>query len=403
MWILEKLILLTLIFIPLGEFARISIFREAVLHPIDIGIFLILAIWLILKLIKKQNFLKIKNIIPVIIFLVVGLISLLVNLYWLKPNEILVSSLYLFRWISYAGIYFAVKDTSKYFIENILPRILILDGLIILVLGFIQIFYFPSLMDFQIFQWDKHMYRMFSVFLDPNYAGSFFVLYLIFMITLSFENFFKRKIKTSAIYFFISCCSLLAVFLTYSRSALIMLAVAGITYLIIINKKKLIFVLAASILIFFIIASNKFNIENLNLLRINSSLERIESAKIALQIFEKNPVLGVGFNTYRYAQIKYKFRQPSPEFTSHADAGTDNSLLFVAATMGIAGLIAFLFIWFNLVKKSFQKLNNKNRIYKACVISSITGLIISGQFNNSLFFGPLLIWIWIITATIDSR
>lgn len=403
MGILEKLIVVLLVLFPFGELARISVFKDITLHPIDLSVLSIVLYWLCFKLFQKQNIFEIPNFLPFTFFLFSGVVSLVVNLSWLKTDELLTAFLYLLRLAGYTSIYFVIKDTHKNFLKKTLPRFLLIDGLIILVLGFVQLIFFPSLMSMHIYQWDKHIYRLFSVFFDPNYAGSFLVLYLIFVLTTGF-GYLERHPKTfKNIYFVLSVTIVIAVFLTFSRSALIMLLISSIIYFVLTKKLKLIAVLIAAIILFVVLASPKFYIENLNLFRVNSSLERIGSAKIALQIIEKNPFFGIGFNAYRYAQVKYKFRPDNDVFSSHADAGTDNSLLFVAATSGVFGLITFLYFWFSILKSNLKKPGQKNFIYRACVIASIAGIFISAQFNNSLFYGPLLIWVCLIAGSIDSE
>ena len=67
--------------------------------------------------------------------------------------------------------------------------------------------------------------------------------------------------------------------------------------------------------------------EGVKLERMSTVWARIASWKKAWEIFSDNPIIGVGFNTYRYAQ------KASPE--SHAGAGSDSSILLVMATTGI--------------------------------------------------------------------
>lgn len=403
MAILEKLIILTLILFPFGELIRINITRDITLHPVDISVFLIFITWIVVNLKNKRDFLKIDLFKPFAVFSIVCVISLLFNLYWLKPLEAVVSFLYFERWVSYASVFFAVRDFHKLCKKKIILRLLIIDGLIILVLGFLQLFFFPSLIPYIKFGWDKHMYRMFTVFLDPNFAGTFFVLYLLLTATLAFENFSKKNLKPAIIYGIISGMTLIAVYLTYSRTALLMLLITFILFFILIKKFKFIALLIGVTIIYVVIIYPKFYIENMNLLRVNSSIARIDSAKEALQIIVKNPVLGTGFNTYRYAQVKYKFRSENQKIPNHADAGSDNSFLFVTATTGFIGLISYLYIWFCLIKKIYLKNKDKNYFYGILILVSALGLGISALFINSLFFGPLILWMWILMGIIDSK
>jgi len=404
MGFLEILITAAFILFPFGEFARISLAKDITFRPVDIIILLLTISWLIIQFKKRRNILQIPGIKPVGAFFLICFLSLMLNFYWLNTNQFIISGFYLIRWLSYAGIYFAIRDTNKNFSRKFLPTLLLIDGLIILAIGIFQVIFFPSMVGMERFEWDRHMYRIVSVFLDPNFAGCFLVLYLLFVLARFFENLTKnRKSKQTKVYAAITIVSLLAVYLTYSRSALLMLLASIIAFFFLIRKKKYILILLASTIIYVIVLSPKFYIENLNLFRVHSSMERIVSAKIAVEIIKKNPVIGVGFNTYRYAQSRYKFRRSFVNFTSHADAGTDNSFLFVTATTGVIGLIAYLAMWFHLLRNFYKKSKEKNNFRAASVFASIIGLFVSGLFLNSLFFWSLMLWLWTIMGITDSN
>lgn len=398
MGILEIIIIISLLLLPLGELVRIQIAPNTTLHPIDITLLLLSIYWLYLQIKNKKNILKIPSTKPILIFSSIAIISLLINLSWLKTNEFITSLMYLIRWLLFASIYFAIKDANPHFKKKTLINLLTIIGLIILTLGLIQFFFYSDLIALYQFGWDKHMHRMVSTFLDPNFAGTFFVLYLLFILSLLFKNLNTKNYKLASLYSLISLTTLIAIYMTYSRSALLMLLISTTTFLILIKMKKLILLLIALTSLYIYIISPNFYIENTNLFRVNSSIERIKSAETAIQIIEKNPILGVGFNTYRYALIKYDLRSEKTLYPSHADAGADNSFLFVMATSGIIGLIAYLSIFFILFKKIYIQATKKKNILAAAVFASGIGLIINAQFINSLFFWPIMLWMWIMLA-----
>jgi O-antigen ligase len=403
MGILEILIIIILLMLPLGELIRLEPVRDVTVHPIDIAITILVLVWIFKQLKNKKNILAIQNIKPVILFALVCFFSLLANSLWLKPVEIAVSSMYLLRWIVYSGVYFSLRDTGEHFKNVTVKRLLIVDGLIIVVLGFIQLLFYPSLLSLIHYQWDRHMYRLFSVFLDPNYTGLFLVLYFLYISTYFLKSLKNRQKQHVFKFGLITALTAIAIYLTYSRSALLMFLTSASAFLVLINRKKLIWLILGATLIFILISSPRFYIENINLFRVHSSKERVSSAIDALRIIEKNPILGVGFNAYRYAQLKYDFRKPTQNFTSHADAGTDNSFLFIAATTGIIGLASYLFIWYIFIKKAFRNNKRKFNLHSVTVISSIIGLLIGAQFVNSLFYWPIMLWMWIILALMDEK
>ena len=175
-----------------------------------------------------------------------------------------------------------------------------------------------------------------------------------------------------------------------------MLFFSLLTFLTIKNMKKWIFGVILLFLIFFVGSSRNFYIENLNLLRVVSSEARIKSAIEALNIIKKQPVLGVGFNAYKYAQIRSGTRSSINALTSHADAGTDNSFLFILATTGIVGFISYAYMWFKLLKSDSLKIKQNSNWLRPVIIASTVGLFIDALFINSLFYPFIMMWMFCI-------
>lgn len=378
MKILKFLIIFVLVLFPLGELLRFNIGNNIVLKPLDIVVGATSVIWFIHRFLQKKEPALKKEF---LLFPLIGLGSLIINSSWLKPNEFIASFLYLARWTAYASLFFVVSGFDKPFKEKI-RFYLFIDGLIILFLGFIQYFFFSSLKSLYYLGWDEHMYRMFSVFLDPNYAGAFFVLYFLFIADLIY----KRK-KQRRYLVFILLLTLIAIFLTFSRSALVMLIVGTSVFLFLIKRKKLIFILLTTIVFFALIFSSKFYVENMNLFREASIKARLANYSTAILIIKDRPFLGIGFNSYRYAKKMYGVKMEWIKAPSHADAGVDNSFLFILATTGIIGFSAYLFLLASIMKKA-----------SVLFISSIIAIFINALFINSLFFAPLMLWMWFILA-----
>lgn len=361
---------------------------------------------------------------PILLFVSIALISLLVNVKYLSHNEFIASFSYLLRWVLYVGLYYVVKSFPFEFKKKII-YILIATGALIVLFGFIQYFFYSNLRNLYYLGWDEHMYRLFSTFLDPNFAGAFFVLYLIFLSGLLLY-FLKNKQKSLVILSVVILLStLLGIYLTFSRSALIMLFVSAFTFLILIKKTRLLIGLVLVSLIFFLLSSKYFYIENINLFRIASTEARLISARSAIEIIQDNPLLGVGFNGYRYAQIRYGLRHGENAIRSHADAGTDNSFLFVLATTGIVGLLSYLYLLFSILKRA-QELHAlrhaelvsasyrvpkqaRNDMYSIrnvlsiIVIASFVGIIVDSLFVNSLFYSFNMIWLWTVLGLLHGK
>jgi len=142
--------------------------------------------------------------------------------------------------------------------------------------------------------------------------------------------------------------------------------------------------------------------EGTNLFRSTSTKARIGSTENALLIFQKNPFLGVGFNTYRYAQKRYKLVNSFNKWEiDHGGAGTDNSFLFILATTGIIGITSYSFLWIKTLLLAKKNLG-KNNIAPVLIASSV-GLFVDSFFINSLFYPFILAWMWIVIGLTEEH
>lgn len=384
--LLKKIFIFVLFLFPLGEIIRINLGNGIVLKPIDVGVGCIVFLWLILKF-KKREVIKQKYILTsVLFFTAIGGLSMVINSYYLSFNQFFESSMYLIRWAVYVGIFFMVSDFDRDFKKRIV-NILLIVGSLIVGLGYLQYFFYSDAKSLLYLGWDEHMYRMFSTFLDPNFAGAFFVLFFLFVTNL----FLKRK---NILIGLLSILTLGAIFLTFSRSAFIMLILSSSLLLAFLNKKVWILLLLGIIIITLLISSRYFHIENINLFRAVSSGARLETAGNAIKIIQDKPIFGVGFNAYRYAQVRYGFRTEMNTIKSHADAGVDNSFLFILATGGVVGFVTYLFLWYKIFRRY---------LFSALVTSSILGLFSDSLFINSLFYPPIMMWMWILLGITEKK
>lgn len=124
-----------------------------------------------------------------------------------------------------------------------------------------------------------------------------------------------------------------------------------------------------------------------NIDRIRSAQFRLNSWQQGAALFQEAPILGIGFNSYRYGLKEY--RLATEDFLeTHGASTNDSSLLFVAATTGVIGLIAYLFFLATLVK------NCRGGI----LIAAVFGIIIQSFFANTLFYPFQLVWIILMSS-----
>lgn len=403
---IKYLLILLILSLTFGQIDRFSIGYGIALRFSDLITGIIFIIWTI-KLFKKGKFkLMIKNPVfkPTVVFITVSLFSLLINRLNLDINQLLISSLYLIRWILYASIFFIITSEPEDTIKSI-KKSIIITSLILVILGFIQYFYYPNLRNIFYLGWDDHLYRLTSTFLDPNFAAVHFNLFFMLLLgqyliddKLSLK--YKRLTLVGLIF------TLIALLLTYSRSGFLMFIVGNSILLWLTNKKKFIGLVFLILLLGIFLIPRNLQSSGVQLWRTASILARTESASNALSIFNDHPLFGIGFNTFRYANLKYGFINKDSWDTNHAGAGTDNSFLFVLVTTGVFGLVAYLNLWKTII--SFTIFSNNNRLKKdkvisVVLISSIIGLFINSIFINSLFYPSVMLWIWILLSLVNKE
>lgn len=387
--------IVVVILLPLGQVFRIDLGNSIAINPLDIGVLLVVIVSAITAIMKKQ-FPKI--LLPLGIFGALGLLGLLIQVKLLSAQEFTVSLLYLFRFFAYTSIALGVWLLKKEQRAMIL-KMLLIGGGIVVVAGYIQYFFYQSLWGVLYEGWDPHLYRMFSTFLDPNFSGPFFVLYFLLILHMWFE---EKQRKNKIAFAVLGILSFFAIILSFSRGAYVDGAISILVYLSLRGHKKIalgtpVLVLVLSLCIAFFLPYG----EEKHLLRTASTQARLISAENALTIFVKNPIVGVGFNSYRYAQHRYHLLSGFNWEDTHSGAGVNNSYVFVLATTGILGGIAYGWFWLGILKGSFRSLQQK-KWYALFFFASWIALLVSGIFENTLFYPSIMVWMFVLVGLTSS-
>lgn len=392
MVLLKFLLPIFFIIYSFAELLRLQLFKSVSIGFIDVVVAAVVISWIIF--VKKSSYyLKF----PILIFLLMCILSQIYNLGNFDNSQLKVGVLYLFRWILYACLYFVFADVGKKY-QKIITNYMLTSGIFIVIFGFIQYLYYPSLKNLIYQGWDDHLYRLFSSFLDPNFAGVFIVLFIIFVFIIKQKNSLNKR----NIYFLnlLLIASLSALILTYSRGAILMLIMSAFIYCVLKRNYKVVAVLIGGLIIVTILLSPNFSTVNTDLFRTPSLDQRIENTKQTLVVYKKNPVFGVGFNNFRYARERYIQKDWLP-YASHAGAGSDNSLALILATTGIPGLVAYLFLLYKILKLGV--VNLKKNPFAWILVLSLTGLIFNSFLLNSLLYSFIMIWIWILAGLTESN
>lgn len=392
---LTKLLLsLFILTLPLGQLGRLPLGAGVNLYQSDVLAALVLVSWLFYALAVRKRLSLPFFVFPLFLFSSIAFISLVNGWRWVSPDEWLVSSLYLWRFLLYASLSLIVWDLVR---ENPALRcqvvnFLILSGVVLAVAGFIQFRFLP---DFRWLAyeegWDPHKNRLLSTFFDPNFTGA----YLVLSLSLVLAGLSATRTLPS---FFSFLLLLLALIFTFSRSAWLMFgAVVGVFGLLR-SRWLILFAVAIAFLAYFLIPRVQTRIAGVTD-PADSAHFRILSWRRTWQIFREHPFSGVGFNSFRYAQISHGFFDLGDPFGGHAGAGSDSSLLLVLATTGIFGLFAFLYLLGGTFSAAWR-----TRLYpfSLAFLASLVGLLGESNFVNSLFYPPIMAWFWIMVGILES-
>ena len=303
-----------------------------------------------------------------------------------SPVQIIIALSFLIRFAAYFFFTVVVFNVCKKTSITGWLNALLFIGAAFTLIGFFQILILPDLSFLALYGWDPHKTRIASTLLDPNFTGG--LLSIFFSTSLCLYIFKKRLI-----YIFLASTFFAAIILTFSRSSYLALLTSTLIIGLVKSPKALIVALLMFVTSFTAIVQVRNRIIGAFTID-ETAAARIESWQKALEIFSKNPVFGVGFNTYRFAQESYgNFNFDSPQ-GGHSGAGTDSSILLVAATTGIVGFILYIAFLFSLFQTVLT--NIRGNYINLAVLAALSGLIVHSQFVNSLFFPQIMLPLFFI-------
>lgn len=402
---LVKLVYLTvLILLPLGQLARLplSLGFSGGVYVYDLLLPLMVGAWLIWKFGVEKSF----GLLPlgglILLFGLFAGLSLLNGVRYLDNfGQLVVSWLYLWRWLMYAMLYFVGVDLLLKFpqLRSRFHQLLVGGVFFFTFAGLVQFVFFPDFSRFVKHGWDPHYYRVLSTFFDPNFAGLYLVLgFVLVAVGLLYAMNGSRK---SFFYYLTGVLGLglilLTIILTFSRSTYLSFVV-GVTFLGLMRSRRLLLMVSLLGVLAFVFIPRVRQ-------RVVGAIHLDETARIRLEnyartwrIIEDHPLLGVGFNTFRFVQEKYGYfrdergvNQPG----GHAGAGADNSFLFLWATTGIGGLAVYLLLLGEQFRLGWQRRKSREGLV---LVVSLVALVVHTQFVNSLFYPWIMAWIWVLAA-----
>ena len=341
----------------------------------------------------------------------VGGLSALMSLprFGLSGLELAFSLAYLIRWAVYMGLYVVVIDTlspreGRKLLEAFEAAVLLFAGLGILqsifLPGFAQIV-FPDAALYT--QWDPQGRRLVSTFLDPNLAGGLIAVALLLACA--------RLVAGEPVPLWKPGLLVAALVITMSRSSMLAFVV-GLAVMGFLVRRVTWRALAGSLLAIGVgLMAAPFlwrMADSFDRLSLNdaSALTRFVNWGRALTVLADHPIVGVGFNTYGFVQLRYEFAG-----LSQSAFGLDGGLLFIAVMTGFVGVTLYSMFLF-LVLQACTELWSTDRssgdrssgdrapVFDGAVglgvAAATVALLVHSLFVNSILYPPIMQTMWVL-------
>lgn len=341
------MLLLIFLLFSLGQLGRISFNNQQInFYLYEIFIFLqILYLFYqyrfkpVIKYFNKINFLPILLLWLLFSYLITFLNYSISNnivaiLYWIRLGMYILWGIYLF----YS---FEVNKNNR---KNLFKYITLLIGLILTV-SLIQYFLYPDLNNLRYLGWDMHYNRLFGVFFDTSITGA--ILGYLFWVII----FLKKYFKNIYIWAFLLLLCLICSILTFSRNFYIAFVLSIICYLIIYKNWKIVLITLLSFILILFLVPKQFG-PGVGLLRAFTFQSRVEEYANAIKIWQKSPLIGIGYNRIRYLKEKYGQLNVKLNTDSHSASSYSSSFAIILVTGGIIGFLIFLISLFKVASMS---------------------------------------------------
>lgn len=397
MRLISLIFLIIIALTPLGELGRIPfVLEKSYIYPNDILIPLLLLVWVTYRLAVSKNLQVPLLIKPMALVLVVSAFSLLVAKANLSTPQFIVSALYLVRLTEYLALYWVAWDLVRRSGEvGSWVKVLLGVSLSMALTGFIQLVIVPDFGFAAQYGWDPHVGRLLGTFFDPNFIGGFLSLGLALALGLltSHKTTHRGWLMSLSLVLFV------AIVLTFSRSGYLALGAV----VVVMGWLRARWLIGLGLI--------GFAVALLLIPRIGERLTegvdpgesasfRFSSWSNAITVWQSSPLIGIGYNTYRYSQDRLGLAELTQ--SGNAGAGADSSLLFILATTGVVGLTVWLYLLWRVWLVGWHNLK-RGGVLGAVLLASLVALIIHSQFVNSLFFIWMMLWLWVLVGLSEGE
>lgn len=417
--LLYTLFVLLLLAPVTGELWHIPVWKFEFL-PSDIVILILFPLWALDKFVTDRRVRIGKIGMAIAVFLFVMVTTYFLNMLRFDFTQMLSGFILMGRFGMYvivAGMAFDMldRDTTGLF-RRLLIGAMILSMVLIVILGFLQLKFFPSFLELGLYLegWDPHIGRLLSTWFDPNFIGGY--LAFVLPVTLALGLYFKRNkhIKWAAVLFGISMIGLVALYLTFSRSGYLALIVA-LGILTFFTSRKMLVALVMVVVLAFTVSPRmqERTIEAVDsakgLIGLDSQKPldptarlRVYSWQFASEIIADYPLLGAGFGRYAF-EIN---ERGHGLLSDHSSGGSDSSLLTIWAQTGIFGILSYLAIGFVAAITAIRRIWKKDDFDSYLLLgllSGFAGMMVHSVFVNSLLYALMMVYLWVSLALMDER
>ena len=383
----------------------------------DVLVPLFAGLWLGQKILVDRKLPSPAFIIPALGFVIVALLSWVLGAWDLLLKEKILSFSYIVRFAGIVILAWSVFDwvNSKTDGDRVLLNLFKIVGTVI-VLGYVQFYVYPDISKFStVGGFDPHIGRLLGTWMDPNFLGGLLAFFLPLMLGFWYQSDDKKtKYWLGAL---ILLC-IYALFLTFSRSAYLAgLGGMGLFFLFRDPKIILVGIVVASLGLATSERAQKRVGELAGtmasvVLRDTDEVDataklRVQSWQRSFGLWQKYPVLGIGYNTYRFRGAE----EGVVDEKFFSAGGSDSTLLTVLVTTGVFGLLAFLWFYLDLWIRNFVRWRQAPRTLSFLsggelylgFVAGWTAILVHSVFVNSLLFPLIFMPIMVVAAVLQSR
>lgn len=361
----------------LGQLQRIELSagRAIYLHEIV----MLIVVTMALKHFRPKGTTLFKAFLAFVVWVMISIVLL-----GISQAPIISPSLYLLRFLLYSlfgyALWFVIQahwiDKStiwKFFVGSIF---------VIALLGWLQYFLIPDTRALAFLGWDNHYFRLISTLFDPGFTGAVLVLGSIALQQRLF-SWEKRTDFRFALFQWLWLIITGALLFTYSRASFVAYAV-GTCYLYL-RERKVAHLVALGFFAFAILLLPRPRSEGARLERTASIIARVETWEAARPLSLSRLFLGMGW----YSQKQETQRlMAGNQIVNHSSA-PDNSFIFVLTSLGVIGLLFYL--WLGKQVLSFSRNN-------ILAIAAIISMSAHALFSNTLFYPFVMFYLAVLIA-----